>query len=517
MNQLILTGLLGIGLLPIGVQAAEFAPVFTDNAVLQRNEPVAVWGTGRDGEQVTVELFGKTASATVTDGKWRVELPAMPAAENGILILKGDNEMSLKNVAVGEVWIGSGQSNMEWRLNGCAPLYDDIIKAANDPGIRELKIPLRTHTGEPLGKLQWKTFEKGAAGQFGAVAYFFAAELRRKLGVVVGIVNCSFGGTRIEAWMSRDAITSAGAKEILDDADRKMAAFATSEDYEKAWSEYETAKKEREERKKMGATPAELGHEPKEPFGYRSKSRPAGLYESMLGVIRPYTARGVIWYQGESNAGMPHYGALNAHLVTLFRKDWQRPDWPFFIAQLSTPNAFGHPDDAEDYPLTREAQRKVATDTPNAGFVVTLDHGEKGNVHPKAKRPVGERFARLALARVYGQTGFAAQSPSAIEARPDGKAITIKFDELPGKLETRDPAIPTLEVQDAASGAWIPAAGEVAADGKSLRVTLSEGVSAAKAVRYAWRNYCVLSLYTDEGLPVVPWTLSVTAGTSPGD
>ncbi len=495
------------------LHAAEFAPVFVSGIVLQREMPVEVWGTGRDGESVTVDIGSQSKTSTVKDGRWSIVLDPMQAAEGLTLRLRGDNEVTLDNVAAGEVWIVSGQSNMEWRLNGCAPLYDEVISSAQDAGIRELKIPLRTHNGDPLGKLQWKAFEKGSAGQFGAVAYFFAAEMRRKLGVVVGIVNCSFGGTPIEAWMSREAIMNAGAKEILEEDERKSALFPTPEDYEKAWNEYQLAKKHREERRRSGESAAALGPELKEPYGFRSKNRPSSSYEAMLSVIRPYTARGVLWYQGENNTGTPKYSSLLSQLIISFRNEWKCPDWPFYIAQLSTPSS-ANPDEGFAYPVLREAQRGVARNTPNSGLVVTLDHGERGNVHPKAKRAVGERFARLALARVYGQSGFAAESPAAIEARWDGDAIVITFDELPGRIDVRDPEIPTLEVQDAVSNEWKPASGDVSADGKSLRIKLPHDVVAAKAVRYGWRNYCVLSLFTDECLPVVPWTLTVTEGGS---
>lgn len=491
------------------LHAAEFAPVFVSGAVLQRDMPVEVWGKGRDGEAVTVEIAGQSKTATTKDRSWTVTFDPMPAGEGLTLRLHGDNEKALSNIAVGEVWICSGQSNMEWRLNGCAPLYDNIIASADDPDLRELKIPLRAYAGDPLPPLTWKEFKPNTAGQFSAIPYFFAAELRKKLNVPVGIINCAFGGTPIEAWMTRESILAAGGQKTLEADERKAAAFATPEDYEKAWNEYQQAKKDWDGRKKSGASAAEVGPEPKEPYGYRSKSRPTALHGTMLGVIRPYTARGVLWYQGENNFGNLQYDSLLTQLIATFRQEWKRPEWPFFIAQLSTPNAFGHPDNAEDYPIVREAQRKVATGTPNSGFIVTLDHGEKGNVHPKQKQPVGERFARLALARVYGQTGLAAQSPHASRAKADRATITIDFANLPGSLETRDPALPTLEVQDAASGAWKPAGGDISADGKTLRVSLPEGTNTAKAVRYAWRNYCVLSLYTDEDLPVSPWSLEV--------
>ena len=493
--------------LAAALHAAEFAPIFSNGAVLQRDQPVAIWGTGRDGETVTVELFGKMATTTVANGKWIATLPAMPAAENGTLVLKGDKEIRIGDIAVGEVWICSGQSNMEWRINACASLYDSIAQTAHDPGIREFKVPLRTYSGDPVPPLLWRRFVAGPASQFSAIGYFFAAELRKKLGVVVGLVNCAFGGTSIESWMDRETLIATGGAKLLDEDAAKMALFATPADYEKAWNEYTAAKKDWDAKKKSGASAAELGPQPKEPYGYRTKSRPTALHDSMLGIIRPYTARGFLWYQGENNGGNRAYEKMLAGFISAIRMEWNRPDMPFLIAQLSSPSGT-NPDNGDAFPIIREAQRKVAMETPGAGFVVTLDHGQKGNVHPTVKQPIGERFARLALGRVYGDKEFSPQSPVATEATLRDGALWIQFSDVPKFLEIRDAAIPSLEVQDE-TGAWVPARAERGPDQKSLRIQLATSESVPKAVRYAWKNFTTLSLYSDEGLPVSPWILDV--------
>ncbi len=489
--------------------AASFAPVFTDHAVLQRDEPVEVWGVGREGEKVEVEILGHKVAGEVRDGKWSVTLPPLAAADSTTLTLRGDTTVDLHDVAVGEVWIVSGQSNMEWRLNQCSPLTDGLLATADNPSIRQLKIPLRAYAGDPLPSFSWKPFDKASAPQFGAVAYFFAAALRKELGVPVGIVNCSYGGTPIEAWMSREALAGAGFQATLDEDEKKRAAFPDSASYEKAWQEFQQAKKAREEKKKAGAPEADLGPEPKEPYGFRSKSRPSCLRETMLALITPYTARGVLWYQGENNAGKPDdYRALLTGLIAELRRDWRRPTWPVFIAQVSSPTK-NWPDEQDAFARLREAQMRVAKADPHSGFVVTLDRGERSNVHPIDKQPVGERFARLALARVHGKQGFAAQSPSAARATAEHGAVAIEFDDLPGRLEMRGPSVAALEVQDS-SGAWRPATATLSRDGKTLLAELGEA-DPPKAVRYAWRNFCELTLFTDEGLPVSPWNLPVTA------
>lgn len=470
--------------------------------------PVEVWGTGRDGEAVTVEILGKSAAAKVESGRWSVTLPPLPATESTTLTLRGDKTVELKDVAIGEVWIASGQSNMEWRLNQCSPHSDALLASADIPGIRQIKVPLRPYAGDPLPALAWKPFDKASAGFFSAVAFYFADGLHRKLGVPVGIVNCAFGGTPIEAWMSRAAIARSGGAALLADDEKKAAAYPDPAVYEKAYADYSAAKKAWDDKKKAGASDAELGPQPAEPYGFRTKGRPAGLYDSMLGVIRPYTARGVLWYQGENNAGRPaDYEALLRGLAAEFRSDWKQPEWPFLIGQISSPTA-NWPDDQDAFARIREAQRAVATGDPHSGLVVTLDYGERGNVHPIQKQPVGERFARLALAKVYGIPGGAAQSPTASSATAGKDGVTITFDNLPGHLEMKDPTLPTLEVQSA-SGTWKPATATISPDGRRLVVAVAAD-DQPRAVRYAWRNFCTLTLFTDEGLPVSPFTLTLS-------
>ncbi len=499
-------------LLPSLAAAAEFAPVFTDHAVLQRDRPVAVWGTGRNGEKIEVEILGHELATEVRDGKWTVTLPAMPATDSTTLTLRGDDTVELKDVAVGEVWLGLGQSNMEWQLDQCGEFTAGMLAAADNPRVRELKFPRRTNADGPPSGFAWTTFDRASAPRFGAVAYFFAAALQRRLGVTVGIVNCSHGGTMIEAWMSREALAAAGKADLVADYDRKVAEWPDTATYEKALANYNKARKAWDERKKTNPGDPQLGPAPVEPDGPRNKRRPAGLHEAMLSFITPYTARGALWYQGESNAGQPgDYAKLLPVFVDSLRTAWQQPDLPFFLVQIAKPST-NLPDDGDAYPKFRDMQRAAALALPHSGFVVALDRGKRGDVHPPDKQPVGERLARLALARVYGEKGFAAQSPSAESARLTHGRVEITFRDLPGKLQLRDPTVPTLEMRDE-SGAWKPAtAVAVSDDGKRLLASPPPGSGYPSEIRYAWRNFCTLSLFTDEGLPVAPWSLTVALG-----
>jgi len=496
------------GLATGSLSAAEFAPVFTSGAVLQRDESVAIWGKGRDGEKVTIEFLGQTVSTVVKEGRWQLTLAAMPANPGAPLLLHSEKEVTLADVAVGEVWIGGGQSNMQWRLNQSPPYTDTLLAGANESGVRQVQIPVRPYAGDPFPPFGWKSFDKASAPHFGAVAYYFAAKLHQTLGVPVGIVICSFGGTPIEAWMSREAITKAGLTATLTEHDKKMTTFATPQDYDKALSEFQAITKDRQARQKAGTPENELGPAPQEPYGCRYKRRPTGLYESMLKEIIPYTARGVIWYQGENNAGQPaEYALLLPQLIAEWRKEWKRPDWPFYIAQIASSNSLQA--EIEGWAVFREAQRKVATSTPHAGWVVTLDYGELGHVHPLQKLPIGERFARLALGQVYGKDVGTAQSPSATKASLNGDTLTIAFDDSHLNLEIRDPALPSLEIQTSA-GTWQAASAKVGTDHRTLSVVVPSNAGTPNAVRYAWRQFCPLSLYTTDGLPISPWMLPVT-------
>lgn len=496
-------------LVPSIAAAAQFAPVFTDYAVLQRDQPVAVWGNGRDGEKIEVEILGKITTTIVRNGQWSVTLPTMTSTDSTTLTLRGDNTVDLKNVAIGEVWLGLGQSNMEWRLNQCAPLTDQLLSTAGNPRIRQLKIPLRSYAGDALPTFGWKPFDKASAPFFGAVAYFFAAALQEKLGVTIGIVNCSYGGTTIQAWMSREAIAGAGQQVLLDEDLRKAAAYSDPAAYERSLLAYQEARRAREKRKETGASEEELGPELKEPYGYRSKTRPTGLRASMLSIIIPYTVRGALWYQGENNADNPdNYGPLLSALMAELRRDWDRHDLPVFIGQLSSPTK-NWPDDEDPYARMRDIQLRTAKNDPCSGFVVTLDRGERHNVHPIDKKPVGERFADLAIGRVYGKVSGAGQSPSANRAVLRGGQLEVFFDDLPGRLELRDPSVPTLEIQRD-SGVWQPATALLSPRERTLILPLADGV-VPKAVRYAWRNFCTLTIFSDEDLPVAPWNLPVTS------
>ncbi len=495
-------------LLLVPLSAAEFAPVFTSGAVLQRDQPIAVWGSGRDGEKVTLEFLDRSASAVVSDGRWSITLPPTPATGSATLRLRGDKVVTLDDIAIGEVWLGLGQSNMEWRLNQCANLTAALLASADNPAIRQLKIPLRPYAGDPLAAFAWKKFDRASAPYFSAVAYFFAAELQKKLGVTVGIVNCSFGGTPIEAWMSRDALAAAGFSAQLAEHDKKMSAWSNFAAFDLAWRDFDAARKAYETRKKANPSDPALGPPPVEPYGFRTKGRPAGLRDSMLALVTPYTARGALWYQGENNAGKPaDYAKLLPAFMAEVRSSWSRPDLPVYIGQLSSPTV-NWPDEQEGYALLREVQRAVALADSHSGLVVTLDHGERGDVHPKNKQPIGERFARLALARAYGEAGFAAQSPSAASARLNGDQIEITFRDLPGRLELRDPAVPTLLLRNAAGASVAPARVALSPGGQRLLLTVPDGFRPA-AVTYAYQNFCALTLFSDEGLPVSPWLLNI--------
>lgn len=485
---------------------AEFAPYFTAGAVLQRDRPIEIWGTGRNGEQVVVELMGHSASTAVAEGAWRVSLPAMAAASATTLKLRGDNEKILEDIALGEVWFGCGQSNMEWRLNQCAPYSDNLLAQADQPSIRQLKIPLRPYKGDPQPSFAWKKFDRSSGPVFGALAYYFAAALQREIGVTVGIVNCSFGGSTIEAWMTREELLSAGMEAALAEDAKNLSIWKDFPTYDKAWKAYQEDKKAWDLLKKKD--PADPTPAPSEPYGYRSKRRPTTLRDAMLKPVLPYGARGAVWYQGENNAGQPaDYAKMLPVFMEGLRRSKHESNWPILIAQLSSPSA-NWPDEQEGYAPLREIQRAVAVADSHSGFIVALDYGEKGQVHPRNKQPVGERLARLALGKVYKKSLGAVQSPYVLSAKWIEGNIEVSFAGLVGALEIRKDIAAVIRLRTSEGKGVAPKSVHLSSDQRRLIITPEDGLRPDE-VRYAYQNFCELGLYSEGDLPVSPWILSV--------
>jgi sialate O-acetylesterase len=495
--------------------AAElsFAPLFNDGLVLQCELPVNVWGRADAGAAVTLRIDDRIVARTVADtaGAWRAVLP--PHAPGGAHVLAAQSGTSVARVSrvwFGEVWLATGQSNMVQPLKNSEG--GEARLALTMPEVRFVKVPQRT--GLPIERdftsedLAWREFAPPQNQQIAAVAFYFAEQIQRALGRRVGIVQSSYGGTPAQAWTPRWALEEQPSLRHYADAIREgVAAGKPKERWlhdAGALSRWKVAVAAWEKGGQSGPRPTNPG--PPERGNPWHPQSPTVLFENMIAPLVPVTTRGVIWYQGEGNAGKPEeYRVLFPAMIAAWRKEWARADWPFLFVQLA---AYGAR--SGDWPALRAAQAFTRDTVAHTGMAVALDCGEKEQIHPRAKQPVGERLARLALAQVYARP-VAARGPSAeMVERADGRLV-VHFAHVPGGLRTGDgrAEVPGFEVA-ANDGQFRPVGARIVREGK---IELSGGgVPAAVSVRYAWANWMEppVTLRNSADLPAEPFMLPVS-------
>lgn len=494
-----------LALLCLGVSAhADVIPatLFTDNAVLQRDKPVPVWGTADADEKVTVTFGAQTVeTTTAANGKWRVELAPLAANREGTeLIIKGNNTVTLANVVVGDVWIASGQSNMEWIVHNTYDAAIDVPASANFPLIRQLKIK-RTVSATPADSVSisdntWQIAAPNTTGNFSAVGYYFALDIYQLTGVPVGIISSNWSGTMIEPWISAETLAANPAFAVANERWAKQAAAypAQLEKHAALLAKWESA---RDAAKAAGTEFTE--RQPSKPGDPAlSPQKPSTLNNAMISPLVPYAIRGAIWYQGESNAGRAHeYHALFSAMITNWRAQFGQGDFPFYWAQLAN---FRHPE-GTTWAFLREAQTKTLA-LPHTGQAVIVDIGDRHDIHPRNKKDVGRRLARLALKNDYGFDKITASGPVMQTAERDGAAFKVTFTHADGGLIA---PLNTLSGFELASEDKVFKSAEAVIKGNTVIVTSAE-VSAPVAVRYAWRDAPVAGLFNKAaGLPAVPF------------
>ncbi|MBE2215141.1 MAG: sialate O-acetylesterase [Opitutaceae bacterium] len=450
-------------------------PVFGDHMVLQRDKPVAVWGTADAGESIAVEFDDhSTTTAAAADGRWAVHLdPLAASATPRTLTVRGRNTLTYSDVLVGDVWLCSGQSNMEKPLGprkGQRPTDDSEaeIASAEHPLLRLYQVPQGGRPTEKIASLRWVacTPETIVGTQFSAAGYFFGREIQRELGVPVGLIHASYGGTMIEAWMPPEAFASSPKLAPL--RDRRYF----------AWVE--------------GVQATEL-------------------HQSMIAPLVPFTLRGFLWYQGEANcmdADDAIYAAKLGALITSWRTLFRDETAPFYFAQLAPFNysaweKFQKWLTPEALPLFWESQARALA-VPNTALVVTTDlAGDARDIHPTNKRDVGLRFARLALWRTYGrEPDFPGFAQFVSSESLDGGRIRVRLKNTGGSLHSRDGQPLTHFAVAGRDKAFKPA--HAAIDGDTIIVSSPE-VPAPLAVRFGWHETANPNLVNAAGLPVVPF------------
>ncbi len=473
----------------------KLASPFTDHMVLQREMPVPVWGWADPGERVTVTFAGQTQTGpTGTDGKWRVSLTALAAsAESRDFTVTGKNKITLRDVLVGEVWLGSGQSNMDFTVSKKVKYFAGVdqeeqeIAAANYPLIRMFTgDAAKAYTPQATVGGAWKVCAPETVPAFSAVGYFFARELQRELKIPVGIVTLAFGASCAHAWIRRDAMLGDPAfKAVLDrfDEEVKGAKEPTTAELA-AWQEASAKAKAEKKRapKRPGSNPVQDQH------------NPTVMFNGMIAPVVGYALRGVLWYQGESiTAPRELFPRWNELLIADWRKLWGR-DLSFYFVQLAALQ------NNSNSPEVRAWQAE-ALKIPHTAMAVTLDIGDPKDVHPHNKAPLGDRLARIALARDYGRK-IEYSGPQLTESAVEGGTLRLKFSHLGGGLVAKAGALKTFEVAGA-DGIFFAAEARIE---NSTIVVRSAEVAAPSAARYAWSNYPEgANLYNAAGLPAAPF------------
>jgi len=482
--------------------------VFGDGAVLQRDRPIPVWGWDEPGTPVTVTLAGRSAAVrTGADGRWRATLPALGAGGPHTLAVSGSSSIAYKNVLVGDVWLCSGQSNMALpvhKTTGAA----GATPTADLPRVRMLTVRVRGEE-EPQDDCRagWSVCSPKTVGLFSGVAFYFGRELHREVGVPIGLLHSSAGGTAAEPWMPLPAV-----------ADDPALARAWKP-WKKRIEAYDPAAAEAAFQRKLAdwktvadaarAAGTRVRKQPVRSRGPRAgKNCPGALWNGMVAPLVPYGIRGVIWYQGESNAPRAHdYRVLFPALIRSWRDAWDDAELPFLFVQLA---AFGqkpkHQTAPSGGPSTwselREAQLMAHRAVPHTGMAVAIDVGDVQDPHPRNKREVGRRLALWALRTVYGRDAECS-GPLYLSAAPVDKALRITFDHA-GGLRTTDDKPPAGFAAAGEDGAFVPAAARI--DGETLVVTRPDGGPVVH-VRYAWSDAPVepLNLVNAAGLPASPF------------
>lgn len=446
--------------------------VFSDNMVLQQGMSVPIWGWGPEGEVVTVTFGNRTAKARIKNGQWMVNfhnLTASAVPQTLTITSTDGKKIEFSNVVVGEVWLASGQSNMEFKMPRAFNAAEDIANA-NNPNIRYVDVP-NTRLDSPTNNIgaTWTTCTPESVAKLSAVAYYFARALQHDRGVPVGIIESDWGGTPAEAWTPWNTIYA-----------NPMLKEHYIDEYMRGGDK----------------TPTNLGKA-------RRAWRPGELYNGMIAPLVPFAFRGVIWYQGEANAHgtkAREYRLLLATMITKWRMEFGH-EFPFLIVQLAPFKPIQHQPEDSDWAMLRESQSFLTHALPRVGLAVITDVGDEHNIHPTKKEPVGKRLELAAQAIAYGDN-IDYSGPTYAAMRVKGDKVILTFDNVDGGLEANGGALKGFAICGP-DHKFVWALAEI--QGKNEVVVSSPAVPHPVAVRYGWADYPVVNLWNKAGLPAVPF------------
>ena len=466
--------------------------------VLQRDQPIHIWGWSEPGETVTATLNGVTATGTGDPlGQWSLYLAPQAAGGPFQLTIAGSNKIALDDILIGDVWFASGQSNMEMPLKGFpgSAFVDNAAAEINDASHPNMRLffvdhkaseyPLNDFAGEP----SWTVCSPETAAKFSAVAYFFGRDVANKEHVPIGLIDSTWGGTPGASWVSLDGISSNASLMPV------FASWATMAD-------------------EHADVPAIVAAEKREDAAARSANRPppkhswhpdpdswapAALFNGMVAPAVPFVMKGVIWYQGESDSGAaraPLYSKVFPALISDWRRHWHEGNFPFLFVQISSFKS----NDTETWPIIREAQLRTLSLT-NTAMAVTIDIGNPDNVHPANKQAVGDRLALAARAIAYGEH-IEYSGPLFRQTSAENGGMRVWFDHVDGGLIAKGGPLEGFEIAGK-DHHFVPATARI--DGSTALVTNAQ-VTQPEYVRYGWANAPVVNLFNSIGLPASPFT-----------
>jgi sialate O-acetylesterase len=477
--------------------------IISDHMVLQQKQANPIWGWDTPGTKITVTIAGQSQTTTAgADGKWTVKLAALPAnASPQTLSIAGSTQRTIEDVLVGEVWMCSGQSNMQFTLGG--DWNGDIEAAASKlPNLRLIRVPsVGTQELKTDFKGQWRASTPESAQAISAVGFLYARYIHEIVGVPVGLIDNAWGGSAAEAWVRRTTINQDPRFKRLMESTAKLEADRQSEkgnaDFERATADWKIAADKAKAEKK---TP------PRAPEDYLTNNkRPGNIFAGVVYPTLGYGIKGVIWYQGESNAGRAHeHGELFPFMIEQWRKEWGQGDFPFYWVQLA--DFMAEKSDAvasvkSTWAELRETQTKTMR-LPNTGQAVIIDLGEGKDIHPRNKHDVAARLVRWALVKDYGMK-FPYRSPEFKTVEFTGNKATLTIDCFGSTLRAFDVADARGFVICGEDKVWRWAKGKVV--GNNQVEVWSDEVAAPIAVRYAWADNPVCNLFSNDGLPVTPF------------
>ena len=531
----------------ISASAAVRMPgLFGDHMVLQQDSKIPVWGWAEPGEKVTVTLGSTTSTVTTgADGKWRVDLAKIAGTNTPqTLTVAGSNTVTFTDILVGDVWLCSGQSNMEFGILNISKdeiLPDEVrifcvTKSASLTPLDDTQsVPAELKRGTLTGHWQ-KTLDAGTWGGFSAVGSLFGIEINKSTGRPIGLIGSYWGGTPAQAWTDLATLKNTPCLTGYAESLAKMSPELKSR-FPVVWADYvrEGLKWDHEvwggtenygrtvgewkkavEAAKSAGTPVPPKPEPSRPMPRNpgNVGTSTTLFNGMIHPLLSSPIKGVIWYQGESNAnGGRAYGPLFTAMIEDWRRSWRQPDLPFFFVQVAGYGP-GPTDPSRNHWADLRQGQADALLLPHTGMVTAVDIGDANNIHPRDKFSVAHRLALLARKQVYGEANLIAQGPTYDRMITEGNAIRVVLKNagssliigapppIPGQPRASAPAALTAFEIAAADKKWVPATAVI--DGATVVVSSPE-VPAPVAVRYAWSDCPECSLYNKEGLPAYPF------------